>query len=51
MEHIRTPDNRAAAAYGAAVGDNLAYYGLLLVRDIRARTGSVPAGALESHDQ
>ena len=34
--------NSAAAAYGAAVGDNLAYYGLLLVRDLRARTGSVP---------
>ena len=27
----------AAAAYGAAVGDNLAYYGLLLAREARAR--------------
>lgn len=35
--------NGAAAAYGAAVGDNLAYYGLLLVRDVRARSGRVPA--------
>jgi hypothetical protein len=28
--------NRAAAAYGAAIGDNVAYYGLLLAREARA---------------
>ncbi|WP_028062413.1 hypothetical protein [Solirubrobacter soli] len=27
----------AAAAYAAAIGDNVAYYGLLLVREARAR--------------
>jgi hypothetical protein len=29
--------NHVAAAYGAAIGDNLGYYGLLAVREIRAR--------------
>jgi hypothetical protein len=28
--------NHVAAAYGAAIGDNLAYYGLLLTREARA---------------
>lgn len=28
--------SHAAAAYGAAIGDNLAYYGLLLARETRA---------------
>jgi hypothetical protein len=34
--------NHAAAAYGAAIGDNLAYYGVMLAREARAH-GLAPA--------
>jgi hypothetical protein len=39
----------AAAAYGAAVGDNLAYYGLLLAREARTRglLAALPAFVVE----
>ena len=36
----------AAAAYGAAVGDAVAYYGLLLAREARARGAFTAARAL-----
>jgi hypothetical protein len=36
----------AAAAYGAAIGDNVAYYGLLLIREARARGAFTAARAL-----
>lgn len=48
-------DNAVAAAYGAAVGDNVGYYGTLVVREIAAgrRVGALvvefgPAEALDS---
>jgi hypothetical protein len=37
----------AAAAYGAAVGDNLAYYGLLAARESRRGLAAVGALAIE----
>jgi hypothetical protein len=33
--------NHAAAAYGAAVGDNVAYYGFLFVREVASRAALV----------
>ena len=33
---MRTTGSEAVAAYGAAIGDNLGYYGVLLVREVRA---------------
>jgi hypothetical protein len=35
-----------AAAYGAAIGDNLAYYGLIVTREVRARGARPAARAL-----
>lgn len=34
--------NHAAAAYGATVGDNAGYYGLLVVREVRSRATPAP---------
>ena len=33
---MRATGSEAAAAYGAAIGDNVGYYGVLLVREVRA---------------
>jgi len=43
LVHAAT-DDALAAAYGAAVGDNLAYYGLLIARDLATRSDGVRAG-------
>jgi hypothetical protein len=38
--------NALVAAYGAAIGDNVAYYGLLATREVRARSRAAPGSRL-----
>lgn len=37
---MRTTGSEAAAAYGAAIGDNVGYYGVLIARQVRADAGA-----------
>ena len=46
VDRGRVTSSAAAATYGAAVGDNVAYYGLLLAREARARGALTAARAL-----